>query len=94
MVLPIYIYGYPVLKKTAQPLSVAFEGLMELVDNMWETMYNASGVGLAAPQIGKSIRLFLVDTIQMMKEDEQDQGIKQVFINPTMLEEMGDPWGL
>jgi len=63
-----------------------------LIENMWETMYNADGVGLAAPQIGKSIRLFLIDTIQVMDEGEEDKGIKKVFINAQILEEEGDLW--
>ena len=59
---------------------------------MWETMYHAHGVGLAAPQIGHSIRLFVVDTQQLVKEGETKTGIKQIFINARMVEESGDPW--
>lgn len=67
-----------------------YEDLNLLIENMWETMYNASGIGLAAPQIGKAIRIFIVDTTQM-EDDEKDMvGIKQVLINPTMLEEEGE----
>ena len=65
MILPIYIYGQPVLKKVADPIDPSYEGLSELIANMWETMYNAKGVGLAAPQIGRSIRLFIIDTVQV-----------------------------
>ena len=93
MILPIYAYGQPVLRKEAEPIGADYEGLAELVENMWETMYNAEGVGLAAPQIGKSIRLFIVDSQQMQEEGEEEKGIKQVFINAEKLEETGTPWG-
>jgi len=92
MILPIYAYGQPVLKKLASAIEQDYPGLEELIENMWETMYHAQGVGLAAPQIGRSIRLFLVDTEQVMKEGEEEGGIKQVFINAAMLEEEGDMW--
>lgn len=92
MILPIYAYGQSVLKRMAEPISSDFPALDELIANMWETMYHASGVGLAAPQIGQSIRLFVVDTIQMQKEGEEDKGIKKVFINAQKIEETGLPW--
>ena len=69
MILPIYAYGQAVLKKVGKPIDANYDGLTELIDNMWETMYNAQGVGLAAPQIGKSIRLFLVDTVQLNSDN-------------------------
>ena len=90
MILPVYALGQPVLKKIAKPIENDHEGLEELIGNMWETMYNASGVGLAAPQIGKSIRLFLVDTIQIQEEGEEDLGIKKAFINAEIIEENGE----
>lgn len=92
MLLPIYAYGQPVLKKVAEDITPDYPGLQELIENMWKTMYNAEGVGLAAPQIGKSIRLFVVDTVQMMKEGKEDEGIKKVFINAHKVEEAGEPW--
>lgn len=92
MLLPIYAYGQPVLKKKAVAIEADYEGLPELIENMWETMYHADGVGLAAPQIGKSIRIFMVDTVQAMKEGEEDQGIKTAFINAEILEESGKEW--
>ena len=92
MILPIFAYGQPVLKKKAKAIEENDEALKALIENMWETMYNASGVGLAAPQIGKSIRLFLVDTIQTMEEGKEEQGIKQAFINAEILEEEGNSW--
>ncbi|MCB0637906.1 MAG: peptide deformylase [Lewinella sp.] len=92
MILPIYAYGHPVLKKVARPIEPDFPKLGALLENMWETMYHANGVGLAAPQIGKSIRIFMVDTIQTEKEGEEGDGIKQVFINAQKIEEAGEPW--
>ena len=89
MILPIYAYGQPVLKKVAQDITPDYPDLPALIDNMWETMYNAEGVGLAAPQIGLSIRLFLVDSTQMEKEGEDFTGIKQAFINAQIIEETG-----
>ena len=91
MILPIYAYGSPVLKKKAQEISADYAGLDELIADMWETMYNAHGVGLAAPQIGRSIRLFIIDTIQV-SDERSEPGIKRAFINPVMLNENGDQW--
>lgn len=90
MILPIYAYGHPVLKRVAEPITEDYEDLEELIENMWDTMYHASGVGLAAPQIGRSIRLFVVDTQQLQEEGEGDKGIKRVFINPEKIEESGE----
>ena len=92
MVLPIYAYGQPVLKKVAKDIDKDYPELEKLLADMWETMYNAQGVGLAAPQIGKGIRLFLVDTVQTMEEGKEADGIKQVFINAEKIEETGKEW--
>jgi peptide deformylase len=92
MVLPIYAYGHPVLKKKCENISTEYPGLESLIANMWNTMYHAHGVGLAAPQIGLAIRLFVVDTIQIMEDDKKDQGIKKVFINAQILDESGNAW--
>ena len=92
MILPIYGYGQAVLKKKAKHIPEDYPDVQELIDNMFETMYNADGVGLAAPQIGLSIRLFVIDTIQTMKEDSDFEGIKKAFINATIVEEKGDLW--
>jgi len=93
MILPIYAYGSKILKKKAAEVEQDFPELAELIANMWETMYNANGVGLAAPQIGQSIRLFLVDTSQLDDDEDNDEkGIKQVFINAEKLEESGEAW--
>jgi len=90
MILPIYAYGQPVLKKVAKDIEKDFEGLDTLLENMWETMYNAKGIGLAAPQIGKSIRIFLVDTKQIEEEEKDFEGIKKAFINAQILNEEGE----
>ncbi len=92
MILPIYAYGHKVLKKVAVPLSSIDEEITSLISNMWKTMYNAHGVGLAAPQVGKSIRIFLVDTVQVMDDKDKEKGIKQAFINPQMVDESGEFW--
>jgi len=93
VVLPIYAYGHPVLKKVAEDINQDYPGLTQLIEDMWETMYNAQGIGLAAPQIGKSIRLFIVDSEQAMEEGKEKEGIKQVFINAQKVEETGKEWG-
>ena len=90
MILPIYAYGQKVLKRKAIDIDDSYEDLTILIDNMWETMYNAKGIGLAAPQIGKSIRLFLVDTVQMEEDDKEIKGIKKIFINPEIIDEYGE----
>ena len=98
MILPIVAYGDPVLKRKAEDISKDYPNLDSLITNMFETMYNAYGVGLAAPQIGLPIRLFLVDTEPFSDEElsEEDQiklkGFKRVFINAKIIEEVGDEW--
>lgn len=92
MILPIYAYGQPVLRKKAKPITKDYPELENLIQDMFETMYNAKGVGLAAPQIGKDIRLFVVDTVQLDKPDTKAAGIKKVFINAEILDEEGDLW--
>ena len=99
MILPIVAYGDPVLKKKAKPITPDYPNLSELLDNMYQTMYGASGVGLAAPQIGLAIRVFLVDTSPFAgdesftpEEQEQLENFKKTFINAEILEEEGDEW--
>jgi len=92
MILPIYAYGQPVLTKVAKEIGPEYDGLSELLENMWETMYHAQGVGLAAPQIGRGIRIFLVDTEQVMDEGKESEGIKKAFINAEILEQTGKGW--
>ena len=93
MILPIVAYGHSVLKNKAEDIEKEYDDLGELIANMWETMYNAQGVGLAAPQIGLSKRIFIVDTAQTLDENEDgEKGIKKVFINPIKLAEDGQFW--
>jgi peptide deformylase len=92
MILPIYAYGHPVLKKVGEEIPKDYDKLDELIANMWDTMYNAKGVGLAAPQIGLAIRLFIIDTEQIEKEEDDFKGMKKVFLNPQILDEAGEPW--
>ncbi len=105
MVLPIVVYGDPVLRKVSENIDKDYPGLDQLIKDMFETMYQASGVGLAAPQIGKAIRLFIVDTEPFVDDegDEDDEeftaeerkqlkSFKKVFINARILEEEGTEW--
>ena len=94
MILPVFAYGQAVLKRVADDVDLDATWLPELLDNMWETMYHASGVGLAAPQIGKAFRIFLVDTLQLKPEEREgaDAGIKCAFINAHLVDEAGEPW--
>ena len=91
MIYPIVVYGNPVLKKKAADVVKDELDVVQLAEDMFETMYNASGIGLAAPQIGKSIRMFVIDGEAM--DEPELKGFKQVFINPEMIEETGDEWG-
>ena len=100
MILPIIAFGNPILKRIADNLPENFEGLSSLLADMFETMYAAKGVGLAAPQIGESIRLFIVDGSPFANEEGEEidpkaigiEGFKKVFINPIIEEESGDLW--
>lgn len=92
MILPIYAYGQPVLRKQSVEITKDYPDLKQLIADMYETMYAAKGVGLAAPQIGKDIRLFVVDTLQLDKKNQTAVGFKKVFINAQMLDESGDLW--
>jgi peptide deformylase len=100
MILSIVAYGHPVLRKLASDIGPDYPHLSKLIEDMWETMYASSGVGLAAPQVNRDIRLFVVDTEQMfrnMDEEEKeeypgDEGIKAVFINAHIEELEGEEW--
>ena len=102
MILPIVAYGHPILRKVAHDIDENYPDLKKLIEDMWETMYASNGVGLAAPQINKEIRLFVIDSAQIfanMEEDEKKEdnypdnpGVKQVFINAHIVEEAGDDW--
>src|SRR5215204_550517 len=102
MIFPIVAYGHPVLREVAKDISPDYPGLDKLIEDMWETMYASNGVGLAAPQINKPIRLFVIDSAQIfanMDEEEKQEnaypdkpGTKQVFINAHIVEEAGEDW--
>lgn len=92
MILPIVAFGAPILKRKCEAIEEDSPAVQALLENMWETMYNAHGVGLAAPQINKSVRIFLVDTIQIKEDEDEWEGIKKAFINAEMLEEEGEEW--
>ena len=99
MILPIVAYGDPVLRKVAQEIGPEYPNLEELISNMKQTMYNANGIGIAAPQIGKSVRVFIIDATPFAEDEKiselernQLKDFKQVFINPTIVNEEGDEW--
>ncbi|MFN8251815.1 MAG: peptide deformylase [Ferruginibacter sp.] len=100
MILPIVAYGSPVLRKVCADIGPDYPALDKLMADMWETMYNSNGVGLAAPQINKDIRLFVVDSEQIFAYKEEDDdfdypdapGYKGVFINAHVVELAGEPW--
>jgi peptide deformylase len=100
MVFPIVAYGAPVLRKVSQPINVDYPDLATLIADMWETMYESNGVGLAAPQINKDIRLFVMDSMQIFENLEEDEkgiypdapGVKKVFINAKVEDLSGKDW--
>ena len=100
MILPIVAYGHPVLRKLCDDIEPQYEGLEKLIADMWETMYYSHGMGIAAPQINKSIRLFVIDTLQVYeKSDEEERaqfegegGKKIVFINAKIIDLTGKQW--
>ena len=100
MILPIVAYGSPVLRKVCEDIDPDFPGLEKLIADMWETMYNSNGVGLAAPQINVPIRLFTIDSEQIFEHQEEDEkgtypdepGYKGVFINAHIVELGGKEW--
>lgn len=100
MILPIVAYGSPILRTVAKDITPDYPGLAKLIEDMWETMYASNGVGIAAPQINKDIRLFVIDSIQIFEnQDEEDKGkypdepgIKEVFINARVKEFGGENW--
>ena len=100
MILPVIGYGNSILKRKSKEVPNSYPGLKELIRNMYDTMYNASGVGLAAPQIGKSIKIFIIDTSPFLNMDDNEikdyevSSVKQKIINPTILDETGEFWSL
>ncbi|MFV0365181.1 MAG: peptide deformylase [Mangrovibacterium sp.] len=94
MIYPISAYGDPVLRQESEDISPDYPELQKLIDDMFETMYHAEGVGIAAPQVGKAIRLFVVDTTPMTEDDDDELDLKAAFINPEILEYYGDEWSM
>ena len=93
MILPIVAYGSNVLRKPCLDINESYKDLDILIENMFETMYAASGVGLAAPQINKSIRLFIIDTSSFRDDENPDHNVcKKVFINPKIISKTGELW--
>ena len=100
MILPIVAYGSPVLRKVSKEITPDYPELNKLIEDMWETMYNSKGVGLAAPQVNKDIRLFIIDSVQIienlneddLKEYHNDKGYKGVFINARISSLNGEEW--
>ncbi|CAN5219877.1 peptide deformylase [soil metagenome] len=100
MILPIVAYGSPILREVCKDVTPEYTELSIMIANMWETMYNSKGVGLAAPQINKNIRVFMVDSVQIidaMEEDEKDDypgdhGYKGIFINAKIIAAEGEDW--
>src|SRR5687768_17552850 len=101
MILPIVAYGHPSLRKVCKDITPDYPGLEKFIEDMWETMYASNGVGLAAPQVNKDIRLFIVDSTQIFRNMEEDEeevnwpdapGIRQVFINAHIVELNGRDW--
>ena len=101
MILPILAYGDPILKKESEEIDETYTDLETLIEDMFETMYRAKGVGLAAPQIGRNIRLFIVDGSPFAEKEEGEdddpralgiENFKKVFINPIIEEEQGEEW--
>jgi peptide deformylase len=100
MVLPIVAYGTPILRTVAKEIDSDYPGLAKLIADMWETMYASNGVGLAAPQVNRDIRMFIIDSAQIFaNQDEEDKGaypdepgVKQLFINAHITALSGDEW--
>ena len=92
MIYPIVAYGDPVLRKVASPIDAEYPKLNEIIQNMFDTMHRSNGIGLAAPQIGLSIRLFVVDATPYENDERDLDGFKQVFINAQILEQEGKKW--
>ncbi|HOK26228.1 MAG TPA: peptide deformylase [Bacteroidales bacterium] len=90
MIYPVVVYGHPVLKKVAAEVERNYPELKQLIDDMFETMYAAEGVGLAAPQIGKSIRVFVIDGAPLAEDEPEFANFKRVFINPKIIEKDGE----
>ncbi len=94
MIYSVTVYGDPVLRKVAEPIGPDYPNLPEILANLWETMYHADGVGLAAPQVGLSIRVFVIDASAGADEDPTLNDFRKTFINPVLIERFGEPWSM
>ncbi len=92
MILPIIVYGHPILKKVAEDITPDYPGLKELIENLWDTMYSDEGIGLAAPQVNHSIRIFVIDASSHDDNKPKDMSMKKAFINAHIIEEEGEEW--
>ncbi|NTW24103.1 MAG: peptide deformylase [Lentimicrobium sp.] len=92
MVLPVIAYGHPTLRKIADDIDKDYPGLDQFINDMFETMYSSNGVGLAAPQVNRSIRLFVIDATPYADDFPGEKDLKKVFINARIVEETGDEW--
>lgn len=90
MIYPVVVYGHTILRKVAEDIDRDYPGLETLINDMFETMYHAEGVGLAAPQIGKSMRIFIIDGTPLAEDDPEMDGFRKVFINARILEKSGE----
>ncbi|MDR2520634.1 MAG: peptide deformylase [Bacteroidales bacterium OttesenSCG-928-I14] len=90
MILPIYLYGHPILNQKSQNISIDYPNLDNLLNNMFETMYNANGIGISAPQIGVMYKIFVIDLSTHAKKDTNCLNFKKVFINPQIIEKNGN----
>lgn len=92
MILPVVAYGHPVLKKKAVEISSDYPDLQQFLADLWETMYVSDGVGLAAPQVNRSVRIFVIDASPFEDKHPEVKDFKQAFINPVIYEEEGEEW--
>jgi len=90
MILPVVAYGHPVLKKVAEEIGPDYPGISQFIEDLWETMYVSDGVGLAAPQVNRSIRVFVVDASAFAEKHPEAAGFKKAFINPRIYQEEGE----
>ena len=89
MILPVYIYGHPVLRTSCEEVKQTYKNLNQLIENMFDTVENANGIGISAPQVGVSIKLFVIDLIPLSEEDPSVANIRKAFINPEILKQSG-----
>jgi peptide deformylase len=92
MIFPIVAYGHPVLRKVAQDVGPDYPGLKEFISDLFETMYKTDGVGLAAPQVNRSIRIFVIDASHFSEQQPELEGFRKAFINPHITAESGEEW--